>query len=110
MPFNGVPKRHIHTNLVPVTTALPDSSDISRLFQVRNDALNGAFGDSNAAGHIAHHNLRFPGDAKQHMRVIGKKRPPGIPQRPSASHPLFLWCFPNHCVNIRHRFHEFKSV
>jgi hypothetical protein len=73
--LDGMAKRFIHVHFVSVPTAAPNSPDISRSFQVGNDALDGAFRDADPFGHVTHHDLRLAGDAKQNMRVVGEKGP-----------------------------------
>ena len=105
MPFDGMPQGHGNAHFVPVPTTPSISLDISGLFQIRDDALNGPFGDPDATGHVAHHNLGIGGDAEQYVRMIGEKRPPDVLNRRSQ-----LLHFSNHFDIMRQLFHEYKSV
>ncbi len=45
--------------------------------EIMDDALDGAFGDDDLLGEVAHAQGGIAGEADQHVRVVGQKSPRG---------------------------------
>ena len=60
-------------HLVPVPATLAGPQQKPFPLQVRDDPLDGALGDSDAAGHVPQPDVRFRGDHGQDARVVGEE-------------------------------------
>jgi hypothetical protein len=75
MTFNWMSKWKIGFDSIVVPSSQMFSLDVSRLFQISYDPLDGTFCDAYHQGRVPHLNLGLTGDTKQNMGVVGKKCP-----------------------------------
>ena len=71
VPLDGVAEVHSRPHFVGILPAPAEPLDISGLFQVGNDALDGPLGYSHAFCHGTHNRFGFMGNHQQDMRMIG---------------------------------------
>jgi hypothetical protein len=64
-------------DFVAVTATLANPGEVTGLFQVRDNALHGPFGDADQVGDVAHPNLGLSRQTEKDMGVIGQKSPRG---------------------------------
>ena len=65
----------VKSNLVAVASPSFGLDDISGFNQILDDAMHGPLANSNQKSDLGEAHIVVFGDADQHMRVIGKKRP-----------------------------------
>ena len=63
---------------VPVTAPVPLAGDITRLFEIADDALYGALGDPGDIRDLAQPRTRITCDLHQHVAVPGQQRPGSV--------------------------------
>ena len=73
--FEWVAKRQVESDLVNVMAAILGQVDIASLDKVMNDAVYGAFADTNFASDLSEANLGVLGDADQDVGVVAQKGP-----------------------------------
>jgi hypothetical protein len=74
-------ERQVVVDLVAVPPALPEPLDVARLFEIGHDPLHRTLGDADEIGDVAHAHLRLPGDAEEHVGVVGEERPGRLRRR-----------------------------
>ena len=77
MRLNRVTQRTLRIDRVVRTATLALPLDVLGVFQLAENAMHGAFRDSNLSGDIPHAHLGIRRDTQKHVRVIGQERPLG---------------------------------
>ena len=75
MHQDRVPEGEIRANLVAVAAPIALVREVARLLELRDDALNRALRDAHLLREIADPALGIPGDAEQHVAVVGEEGP-----------------------------------
>ena len=65
----------VKSNLVAVASPSSGLNDVSGFNQILDDAMHGPLANSNQKSDLGEAHLGVFGDADQHMRMVGKKRP-----------------------------------
>jgi hypothetical protein len=76
MHLDDMPQRLIAVDSVAVLTAFPCAGDVTRLFELGDDALDGALGDTNPISDVAQSVFRILSQANKHVSVIAQECPP----------------------------------
>ena len=74
--LGGVAHGGVGFDLVVVSTAGPFAYDVARFDEVGDDALGGAFGDSDALGDVTESRVWVAVEAEKDLGVVGEE-PPG---------------------------------
>jgi hypothetical protein len=72
-----VAERFVHVDLVAIASSFTDARQIAGVFQNADDPLGCARGDGDAFGSIARFDVRFLGDADQHLGMVAEESPTG---------------------------------
>jgi hypothetical protein len=73
--LDGVSQSFVLVNLVAITPALTNVRQDTIGFQLSDNPLHGALGDTYLLGNIAQPRGRVTSQTDQHMRVVREKRP-----------------------------------
>lgn len=75
--FQRMPEGEVGMDLVVATATEPVLREVAGFHQIADDAVGGAFGDSDALGDVAQARVGLPGDTEQDVSVVGKELPSG---------------------------------
>lgn len=91
--LQGVAQRELGVDLVAVAASLPRTLEISGFNQIGHDPLGRALADPDPLRNVAVADPRIPRDTKQHVGVVGQKRPVSHVEQHTtrASKILFLY-------------------
>ena len=70
MRFQGMTKMSTAFDEIPIAPSFLDASHHTRLFKVREDAVDGPLGHPNHGGEVAHAQLGLCGQADENMRMV----------------------------------------
>lgn len=70
-----MPHRVLTVDLVAVSTPYPLAREEAGFDEVRDDPLDGSFGDPDVLSHVAKANVRVLRDAEQDLGVVRDERP-----------------------------------
>lgn len=75
VPFKRMPKRLPAIEYVPVPAADAGATEIARVDELADDALDGALGDANLVRDFTQPGIRIAGEADQDVSVVGEEGP-----------------------------------
>jgi len=75
-------KGAMFVDLVCISPAVASSGEVASLFEFQKDHLHRSLGNSHSVGDEADRLVGVLPQADQHVRVVGKKRPPGFRHAP----------------------------
>ena len=73
--LDRVPQRQVGANTVPITSPVARPFEITGFDEFGDQSLGGAFGDADQHGQVPDPNSRVPGNAVQHVGMVGEERP-----------------------------------
>ncbi len=84
LAFDPMTHRPIGGDVVAVATALAVARETAGGFEVVDDALDSALGDTDLLGKIAQPQLRVASKTDQHVTVVGEERPTPLVDMPDG--------------------------
>jgi hypothetical protein len=78
MSLDGMPQRKISVDVIVIASPDPLPFNEPSLFEIKNNSLNGSFGNPHLNGDFPEDDTRIGIESGKHMCVIRQKRPPRI--------------------------------
>ena len=86
MGFERMPQRQLAVDHVVVAPAVAFAVDDAGVLEFADDPLHGALGDAHPLGHLADADVRFLGQAQEHVAVVAEEGPHVVVGR----HPMHV--------------------